>query len=129
MTHGRNRTPAHYIYAYVYCIKIHVWYSMQELEKALHNTFKKSHAVKEAYCLHQSVVNSSVLFCMLTIQSPTAIVRWFMMYLQDVKHISTFHKPLNKWYVSHKNHKIYVFSHSICHNHCCPPALCTPTLS
>ena len=88
----RERTPEHYIEAYAFCIKTHAGYSMHQLGKKIGESYtEKSNAEKEGYCMHQAVVNSSIMFRTLTTQAPFAIVSTFLKYLANQGPESKFH--------------------------------------
>ena len=90
--YDKELTPEHYIQAYTYCIKTHAGYSMYQLGKKFGESYtQKSNAQKEAYCMHQAVMNSSILFRTLTRQPPYAIICGFIKYLGAHSPESKFH--------------------------------------
>lgn len=79
-----EHSPEHYIHAYTFCVKTHAGYSMRCLGKAFGDSFtQKSKVEKEAYCMHQAVMNSSAMFRTLTSQAPNAIISAFIKYLRS----------------------------------------------
>ena len=75
-----------FLRTYVILVQAHVWYSMQILNfnGNVVGINEKTPVLKEAYCLHAAVVNSSAILKMLSynIQTPTIIVNAFVLYLK-----------------------------------------------
>jgi len=71
---------------YGMCVQGHVWYSIWNLNinDNVQSITKETPVLKEAYCLHAAVVNSSAIFRILsyTTQSPSSIVMAFVNFLK-----------------------------------------------
>ena len=96
----RNYNLKLFLQAYVICVQGHVWHSLANLnsDDKVVGINENTPVLKEAYCLHAAVVNSSSTLRMLSYnrRSPTGIIMAFVTYLKSNMNSSSIGRSVDK---------------------------------